>query len=85
MLFYWLPSSRLHLNNRIYQIPVGTIIVYSKTNTIAVITLKSITFYIVLGGVLLFFLCFFFSAGKIIMVLVLFTELLNFKDLFIFL
>ncbi len=54
-----------------HQIPVETIIVYIKTNTIAIITLKSIIFSIVLGGVLLFFLCFLFSAGKIIMVLLL--------------
>ncbi len=45
--------------NRMHQIPVHTIIVYIKTNTIAIITLKSIKCSIVLGGVLLFFLCFF--------------------------
>ncbi len=49
-----------------HQIPLDTIIVYIKTNTIAII---SIQISIVLGGVLLLFLCFFFSAGKIIMVL----------------
>ncbi len=52
-----------------HQMPVGTIIVYNKTNTIP---LKSITFSIVfLEGVLLFFFCVFLSAGKIIMVLLL--------------
>ncbi len=56
-----------------HQIPVDTIIVYIQTNTIAIITLKSIKCSIVLGGVLLFFLCFFFSAGKIITVLLNFT------------
>ncbi len=55
-----------------HQIPVDTIIVYIKTNTIPIITLKSITFPIVFWeGVLLFFLCVFFSAGKIIMALLL--------------
>ncbi len=64
MLFYWLPSARLH-PNRMHQIPVDTIIVYIKTNTNAIITLKSITFSIVFGGVLLLFLCFLISAKLI--------------------
>ncbi len=59
-----------------HQIPVDTIIVYIKTNTIPVITLKSITFSIVFREG---FYCLFvfsvcvcvFSAGKIIMVLLL--------------
>ncbi len=71
MLFYWLPSARLHPTNIMHQIPVDTIIVYIQTHTTAIITLKSITFSIVLGGVLLFFCVFFFSAWKIIMVLLL--------------
>ncbi len=51
-----------------YQIPVDTSIVYIKTNTIAIISLKSITFSIVFWERLYIF---FFFAGKIIMVLIL--------------
>ncbi len=40
MLFYWLPSARLHPTNRMHQIPVDNIVVYIKTNTIS--PLKSI-------------------------------------------
>ncbi len=40
-------SARLHPTNRMHQIPVDTIIVYIKTNTIPIKTLKSIKFSIV--------------------------------------
>ncbi len=61
-----------------HQIPVDTIIVYIKTNTIAIITLKSIKCSIVLGGVLLFFLCFFLFCREDYNGITTFTELLNF-------
>ncbi len=54
--------------NRMHQIPVDTIIVYIKTNTIAIITLKSLHFLLCFGRGSVFF---FFFAGKIIMVLLL--------------
>ncbi len=54
-----------------HQIPVDTIMVYIKTNTIPIITLKSIKFSIVFWEGFYFFVCVFFSAGKIIMVLLL--------------
>ncbi len=60
-----------------HQIPVDTIIVYIKINTIAIITLKSIKCYIVLGGVLLFFLCFYLFCRENYNGTT-FTELLNF-------
>ncbi len=78
MLFYWLPSARLHPTNIMHQIPVDTIIVYIQTHTTAIITLKSITFSIVLGGVLLFFLCFFLFCREDYNGITTFTELLSF-------
>ncbi len=62
-----------------HQIPVDTIIVYIKINTIAIITLKSIKCYIVLGGVLLFFLCFYLFCKENYNGTT-FTELLNFTE-----
>ncbi len=60
-----------------HQIPVGTIIVYIKTNTIPIITLKSITFSIVFWEFLLFFVFVFFCREDYNGITT-FTELLNF-------
>uniref|UniRef100_A0A672SFU9 Ribosome production factor 1 n=1 Tax=Sinocyclocheilus grahami TaxID=75366 RepID=A0A672SFU9_SINGR len=50
------PSAILHPTNRIHQI--DTIIVYIKTNTIPIITLKSITFLVFWEGFYCFFVFF---------------------------
>ncbi len=62
-----------------HQIPVDTIIVYIKTNTIPIITLKSITFSIVFWeGFYCFFVCVFFFCKEDYNGITTFTELLNF-------
>jgi len=51
-------SNRIsHPTNRIHHIPVDTIIVSIKTNTIPIITIKSLHFYCVLGRFYSFFSC----------------------------
>ncbi len=62
-----------------HQIPVDTITVYIKTNTIPIITLKSITFSIVFWeGFYCFFCLFCFSCREDYNGITTFTELLNF-------
>ncbi len=72
-----------------HQIPVDTIIVYIKTNTIPIIILKSITFPIVFWEgfycfFLFFLLLFFFSAGKIIMALLLLQNYWISQEIFVY-
>ncbi len=71
-----------------HQIPVDTIIVYIKTNTIAI---KSLHFLLFWERFYCYFCVFFFSAGNIIMVLLLLQNYriikvshVSLADLFIF-
>ncbi len=60
MLIGHFPNRIKHATNRIHHIPEDAIIVTIKTNTIPIITIKSITFSFVIWVVF----CFFFQQGN---------------------